>query len=200
MGKTMKRDRKTSGERDAPQKYTSKWTRGRKEGKSIFNISFQSNVNNLRSLCFLLLLFIYLPSFSAASLWNFWLSLSLFLYLFFLYTRLFHEKQNWHALLTPSECLNTALIFICRPRRSRDKIKRESKGKFATLDHDLREKVLTFYFHIFSNMVCVMEAKKTKQQQTKKLWIQPDFLKKTTQNNSLDVIRPAFACFYTSFI
>lgn len=93
--------------RDAPQKYTSK---GRKEGKSIFNISFQSNINNLCCLCFFYYYYLF-TFFSAACLWNFLkdvpsLPLSLF------YTRLFDEKQSWHASLTPPEGVNTALIFI----------------------------------------------------------------------------------------
>lgn len=64
MGKTMKRDKETSGQRDAPQKYPSKWTREQKEGKSISNAGFQVTVNNLCCLRFFKnYLFSYLASF-----------------------------------------------------------------------------------------------------------------------------------------
>lgn len=107
-----------------------KW-RGERElkgrRKSILNISFQSNVNNLCCLCFLLLLFIYLllsfqqpACFSKAS----WtgklyktfefsfkrLSACLFIYFFFFTLVLllfgeanawsFDEKQTWHVFFS----------------------------------------------------------------------------------------------------
>lgn len=114
-----------------------------------------------------------------------------------------HSSLRWEAKLTcivdPSRMFKYSagihLPCFC-PCSSRDKIKRETERKFAALDHDLREKVEKFYFHIFSDMVCVMEDKKQTNKKTSKYC--QIFLKKTnkqTQNNSLDVI-----CFCTSFI
>lgn len=75
MGKTMKIDNKRTSNNSlglrtpqpSPLKNTCsvlEWRRGERSlkgrRKSILNISFQSNVNNLCCLCFLLLLFIYL--------------------------------------------------------------------------------------------------------------------------------------------
>lgn len=110
--------------------------------KSILNISFQSNVNNLCCLCFLLLLFIYLllsfqlpARFSKAS----WtgklyqtfefsfkrLSPRLFIYFFFFTLVLllfgeaniwsFDEKQTWHVFFSdwPQGNLNKLLNIVC---------------------------------------------------------------------------------------
>lgn len=145
MGKTMKMARidnkRTSNNslelctpQPSPLKNTSsvlKWREGGGElkgrRKSILNISFQSNVNNLCCLCFLLLLFIYLllsfqqpARFSKAS----WtgkpyqtfefsfkrLSPRLFIYFFFFTLVLllfgeantwsFDEKQTWHVFFS----------------------------------------------------------------------------------------------------
>lgn len=100
------------------------WERGLKgRRKSILNISFQSNVNNLCCLCFLLLLFIYLllsfqqPAHFSKASWtgklyqtfefSFKKAFSLFIYIFLLlYTCLVviwwgeHMKLWWEANLT----------------------------------------------------------------------------------------------------
>ena len=88
-------------------------------------------------------------------------------------------------------CKYSSNIHLPRisPQRWRDKIKCESKWKFASLNHDLREEVLKFYFHILSNM---MEDKTTMNTERD--------LKKQQQTNSLGVNCAAFASFYTSFI
>lgn len=100
MGKTMKRDRKTSGERDAPQKYTSKWRRGRKEEKApsmpVFSLMLIIYV-----VCAFFIIIIYLfPSFSAACLWNFPKgvpSLSLSLCFIFTFVSSMRSKADMHC-------------------------------------------------------------------------------------------------------
>lgn len=124
------------------------------------------------SVLFLLLLFIYL------------LFSSLFVELFKrrpLAPPLFilHSSLRWEAKLTcivdPSRrCKYSSNIHLphISPRRCHDKIKRDSKGKFAALNHDLREEVVKFYFHIFVHMVCLMEEKKNKKKKLSSFWLQ----------------------------
>ncbi len=159
IGKTMKMawidNKRTSNNslelctpQPSPLKNTSsvlKW-RGKRElkgrRKSILNISFQSNVNNLCCLCFLLLLFIYLllsfqqPARVSKASWTGKLyqtfefsfkrlSARLFIYFFFFTLVLllfgeantwsFDEKQTWHVFFSIDlkENLNKLLNNVC---------------------------------------------------------------------------------------
>lgn len=128
MATTMKRDRKTSGKSET---HLGKWRRG--GGAS------SSSAFSPRLIIYVVCAFYYY-------LFTFFWVCGTFLPLFISLSASFYASRQWQAKLTnivdphPSMCKHPSNIHLSciSPHR---RITRDSKGKFAALDRDLREDV-----------------------------------------------------------